>query len=261
MRNRWLVNLLLLILVTALVALMRRELDQEGRVAVLTDLLPESITEIRIERGDEQAIHLIQRVEGWYMEEPYRQPADAGRIGELVGIAATGVHRSLPGGTDAGRLGVRSDGLRLTLNGLVLRFGDVDPIAQHRYVAIGDQVHLIGDGYHHHLIESAEAFIDRKLLPSDFQAGSGNLDGAPLTGDQLADLAGLTADSIEPLGSVLTGQLLSLSSEDSNRSLRFLVSADGRRWARIDLRLRYLLATAPAWAVAATTTEAGDPAE
>ena len=48
----------------------------------------------------------------------------------------------------------------------VLSFGDLDPIGQHRYVAIGEQVHLIGDGFQHHLIAGAENYVARALLPS-----------------------------------------------------------------------------------------------
>lgn len=263
MRSRWLVNLLLLILVIALGALMHWELEQGRRVATLTGLLPEQITEITIQRPERPVVHLVQGVDGWRMEAPYQVPAETGRIGELSRIAGTRVHRSLPQGTDAELLGLDADNLRLTLNGLVLRFGDLDPIAQHRYVTIGEQVHLIGDGFFHHLSASAEDYVDRKLLPAGFQAGTGALDGVSLTSAQLAELHGLAAETLEPLGSELTGRLLSLSSEDGRQSLRFLVSADGLGWSRLDLRLRYLLATPPVWAVmeaeAAVDPDTADP--
>jgi hypothetical protein len=261
MRNRWLVNLLLLILVITLGALMRHDLEQERQAATLTGLLPESVTEISIERSGHPAIRLAQGVDGWRMDAPYRVPAAAGRITQLAGIAATQVYRSLPQGADREELGLNADSLRLTLNGLVLRFGDLDPIAQHRYVAVGDQVHLIGDGFYHHLIASAEDYVDRKLLPAGFRAASGTLDGKSLTSEQLAELDELSAETVEPLGSELVGRLLSLTSELGERSPRFLVSADGRIWSRLDLRLRYLLATPPPWAVAETVAEpaAKDP--
>jgi len=257
MRNRWLVNLLLLILVITLGAMMRHDLEQERQAGTLTGLLPESIREISIERPGHPSIHLVQGVDGWRMDAPYRVSAAAGRIAQLAGVAATQVYRSLPQGADREELGLNADSLRLTLNGLVLRFGDLDPIAQHRYVAVGDQVHLIGDGFYHHLIASAEDFVDRKLLPAGFQAASGTLDGKPLTSAQLSELDELSAETVEPLGSALVGRLLSLTSEQGERSLRFLVSADGLIWSRLDLRLRYLLATPPPWAVSETAAEPG----
>jgi hypothetical protein len=182
------------------------------------------------------------------MESPYEVPASAARIGGLLRIASTQVHRSLPGGENTERLGLTADSPRLTLDGLVLTFGDVDPVAGHRYVAIGDQVHLIGDGFRHHLIAGAPAYVDPALLPPDFDAGTGTLNGAPLQPEQLAELSGLSAESVEPLGSELSGRLLSLTSEDGSASLRFLVSEDGRSWSRLDLRLRYLLKAPPEWA-------------
>jgi len=255
MRNRWLVNLLLLILVIALGTLMRRELEQESRIDVLTDLLPESIREISIERPEQPVIRLVQGADGWRMEAPYRVPADAERIGKLTRIASTQVYRSLPKSAGAERLGLNRDSPRLTLNGLVLSFGDVDPIGKNRYVAIGDQVHLIGDGFYHHLSANPEGYVDRTLLPAGFHAGAGTLDGTPLTDVELAELDGLAAETLEPLGSNLIGRLLSLTSEDGKQSLRFLVSEDGLSWSRLDLRLRYLVATPPAWAVAEVATE------
>jgi len=258
-RNRWLINLLLLILVIVLGASMRRDLAQERKVEVLTGLHPEDITEIGIEQPGKAVIHLVQQPGGWHMEAPYRVAADAGRIGKLAGIAATPVQRSLPVGTDLERLGLSADGLSLRLNGLVLRFGGVDPLAHSRYVAIGEQVHLIGDGFHHHLIAPPEAYVDRALLPSEFRPATGTFDGTPLTPEDLAALPGLTAETVEPLGSVLAGRFLALAADDGRRSLRFLVTTDGRVWSRSDLRLRYLVANPPAWAIAeATAAETGE---
>jgi hypothetical protein len=249
LRDRWLVNLLLLILVVSLGAVMRWELDQERHVATLTGLLPERIAEISLERPDLPAIRLVRDADGWTMKTPYKVPADATRVGELLGIATTPVHRSLPKSADVERLGLDADSPRLTLNGLAVSFGDVDPIAHHRYVAIGEQIHLIGDGFQHHLTAGAEAYISRTLLPAGFRADAGNLSGVPLSQEQLAELSRLSAQTVEPLGSELTGRLLSVASEDGSSSVRFLVSEDGLRWARLDLRLRYLLAEPPAWAV------------
>jgi hypothetical protein len=257
MRTRWLVNLLLLILVIVLGILVHLELARQHELRALTGLLPDSIREISLERSDLPTIRLILGVDGWRMESPYRVSADAVRIGELVRIAATPVHRSLPKSAGSERLGLTTDSPRLTLNGLVMSFGDIDPIAQHRYVAIGEQVHLIGDGFRHHLIARAEDFVDRTLLPAGFNADGGILNGTALTPEQLKELDKLAAETVEPLGTELSGRLLSLESDDGTQRLRFLVSGDGLRWARLDLRLRYLLATPPPWAVAEAALDSG----
>jgi hypothetical protein len=247
MRNRWLANLLLLILVVALGALMRRELEQERRVETLTGLLPESVTDILLERPELPAIRLVKEAGGWQMKAPYRVSAENRRIGELVRLADTPVYRSLPRGAEARHLGLGDTSPRLTLNGVDLAFGDIDPVGKHRYVAVDEQIHLIGDGFAHHLIASAEDFVGRVLLPTGFRPAAGTLNGAPLSSEQLADLQGLAAEDIEPLGSELTGSLLSLESEHDAQTLRFLVSDRGRSWARLDLQLRYRLEASPAW--------------
>lgn len=255
MRNRWLVNLLLLILVIALGALMRWELERGRQAVTLTGLRPEGITEITLERANLPAIRLHQETDGWHMDNPYRVRANGERIAQLAGIVTTQVYRSLPEGSGAERLGLAADSPRLTLNGLALQFGDVDPIAQHRYVAIGEQIHLIRDGFQHHLTAPAQAYVDRALLPPEFRPDAGTLNGLTLSQEQLGELAELRAKEVQPLGSELAGRLLSLTAGQDGKSLRFLVSEDGKSWARLDLRLRYLLEAAPEWAMVGAPPE------
>ncbi|MEA3275779.1 MAG: hypothetical protein U9Q81_10925 [Pseudomonadota bacterium] len=249
MRGRWTVNLLLLILVAALGAAVQRELQGDRHLSTLTDLEPEAIAQIAIERAGAPVIRLTKAAAGWRMEEPYRVAANGGPIEKLVRICATAVHRSFPESAGAQRLGLDPARLRLTLDGLTLRFGGTDPVSQRRYVGIGDQVHLIGDGFHHYLLAAAEDYVDRRLLPHGFRPGTATLDGEPLSAEALAGIEGLTAERVEPLGEELAGRLFSLDAVDGDRSLRFLVSPDGRRWTRLDLRLSYLLGNPPVWAL------------
>jgi hypothetical protein len=250
MRARWMANLLLLLLVIGLGGAMQWELERAQRLETLTGLHPRGIAEIVLERSGSPTIRLSKGADGWRMEAPYGVPADGERIGELVRIAATPVHRSFPRTGGGERFGLHPERLRLSLDGLVLRFGDTAPIGGQRYVAIDQQVHLIGDGFHHHLLARAEDYIDPRLLPAGFHPDAGTLDGTPLSQEQLRLLDGLEAGAVEPLADELYGRLLSLATAGGARSLRFLVSRDGRRWTRLDLRLSYLLDAPPSWTIA-----------
>jgi hypothetical protein len=246
MTGRWIVNFILLLVVIALGAAARHELATSLTADGLTGLDPERIAEVTIERNGEPAIRLQRTGEGWRMQAPYAVDADAARIDQLVRIAATPVYRSLPETALADHLGLAPERVRLTLDGLALRFGDTDPIDQRRYVAIGDRIHLINDGFQHHLLAPATDYVSNRLLPAGFHADSGTLDGQPLSTSTLTALGALTATRVTPVQGELSGRLLSLRAPDGGKAVRFLVSADGRRWTRVDLHLTYLLAASPA---------------
>ena len=249
MRGRWTVNLLLLILVAGLVTLARRDLERELEGQTLTGLAPADISDVALDRPGVSSMRLSRSGEGWRMEAPYVTAADGGRIDQLVGIASTPIHRVLPRAEGLQRLGLDPPGARLILNGLELRFGDLDPIGKRRYVAIGEQVYLIDDGFQHHLTARPEDYVARNLLPHGFSPEAGSLDGLPLPPKNLNELKGLTAERIDPLGEEISGRLLSVEPSHGEDALRFILSADGRSWTRLDLRLTYLLAQPPLWSV------------
>ena len=249
MTRRWALNLLLLILVAALATLVRRELEVSERISTLTGLEPDQIAEIVLDRPGDPEIRLARTSQGWRMQAPYEVAAEAGRVDQLVRIAATMVHRTLPNAPDAEGLGTDPGRVRLTLDGLGLRFGDTDPLGERRYVAVGDRVHLIDDGFQHHLLAAAEDYVARRLLPPGFRPGAGTLEGEPLPASALEELGGLTAERVEPLGEEISGRVLSLEPLEGGSGLRFLISEDARVWTRLDLRLRYLLGEPPFWAL------------
>jgi len=260
MKARWAVNLVLLILVAALAAAMRHELASERSAGALTALDPNRITQVKIQRAGHPVIDLVRTAGGWQMESPYAVAANEAKVDQLVQIASTPVFRSLPESARPDRLGLAPAHVRLTLDGLTLRFGDTDPIGHRRYVAIGDRIHLIDDGFQYHLLAPATDYVSRRLLPPDFRPVAGTLDDRPLTEQTLAELGTLIAARVTPAGEELSGQILSLRERETDQTIRFLISPDRRRWTRVDLHLGYLLAAAPALRTAAPSAPAAQPA-
>jgi hypothetical protein len=39
-----------------------------------------------------------------------------------------------------------------------IAFGGLDPVSQQRYVLYAGEVHLVGDGFRHHLLAGAQGF-------------------------------------------------------------------------------------------------------
>jgi len=122
----------------------------------LTPLQAGQIERIRL-LGKGREIDLRRHDGHWWLGD---RPANEGRIQQLLGIARTPSLRRIP--VAQGRLaefGLASPSIRLWLDGLELQFGDSDPINGWRYVRIGDQIHLIGDGFRHHLLAPPTAYL------------------------------------------------------------------------------------------------------
>ncbi|NEX16378.1 MAG: hypothetical protein C1943_07060 [Halochromatium sp.] len=243
---RWLINLGLALIAGLLTLLAVQDVQHQIRSGRLTDLNPELVQRIELQRSAGPLIHLEQRDQGWWMRAPIEAPADAETVERLLNIAQAGVSRVLPAdATAAGRLGLDPPRVRLTLDGLTLNIGELDPIGNRRYVMIGDLVQLIDDDQLPWLLAPPEQFLSRRLLPANFIPGLGSIDGRPLSADALAGLVDVVAERVEPINGELGGRILVIQSADDTERLRFLIAEGGTRWTRLDQRLSYWLAQPP----------------
>jgi hypothetical protein len=153
MSRRTLINLVLLGLITAL-ALLFWWL-QPTPLPALTNLQPEQIEEIRISDNKGRDLRLRKTASGWRLGQA---PANARRIHQLLGICTTPSLQRFPAPQRLEEFGLQPAAIRLQLNRLELAFGGNDPLNGWRYVLIEDQIHLIGDGFQHHLTAPEPAF-------------------------------------------------------------------------------------------------------
>ena len=245
MSGRWLINGALAILLVALGLLIRAELQRAHIVPTLTDLAAADLYRVEIDRTGEPTITLIQTAIGWRLEAPFQVDADNGRVTQLLGLLEAPVERSFPAqSVDLRELGLSPARLRLRLDGRELQFGGTDPVGQRRYVASEELVQLIQDRFHHLLIAPPIHYVSPQLVPRGFGPVFGRLGGVPLTPETLNDLVGLHAERVEILAETPSGEPVALKSADGS-TLRFLISEDRRRWARLDQRLLYVLTDAP----------------
>jgi len=245
MSGRWLINGALAILLVALGLLIRAELQRAHLVPTLTDLAAADLYRVEIDRTGEPTITLLQTAIGWRLEAPFQVDADNGRVTQLLGLLEAPVERSFPAqSVDLRELGLSPARLTLRLDGRELQFGGTDPVGQMRYVASEGLVHLIQDRFHHLLIAPPIHYVSPQLVPRGFGPVFGRLGGIPLTPETLNDLVGLHAERVEILAETPSGEPVALKSADGS-TLRFLISEDRRRWARLDQRLLYVLTDAP----------------
>lgn len=260
MRRRWLVNLGLLAVALLLGLGMQRELTGERNRPVLAGIDPADLTVVEVLRDGEPTVRLERDPNGWRMRAPVNADADTRHMEKLLAILAAPVHRTFPAkSADLEQLALAPAKVRLQLDALTLSFGGLDPISQRRYVAAEGLVHLIDDRFQHLLIAPPIDYVSKAPLPRGFTPAFGTIAGVPLAAATLGGLPGLVAERVEPLGSELAGTPLALKSTDGT-PLRFLVSDDRRRWARLDRRLLYVLGEAPVLEEDPTAVDTTPPA-
>ncbi|MEN8167927.1 MAG: hypothetical protein ABFR65_10690 [Pseudomonadota bacterium] len=154
MSRRILLNLLLsgLILLLALLVWWLQPIP----LPPLTPLLPEQIDRIHISDTTGREIRLHRQAGEWRLKQA---PANAQRIEQLLGICTTPSLRRFPAPLERlEEFGLTPPAIRLRLNDLELGFGNTDPLNGWRYVRLGDSIHLIGDGFQHHLTAPASTY-------------------------------------------------------------------------------------------------------
>ncbi len=155
MDRRWRLNLILL-LAAALLGVLVWQTQPPGFMP-LTTLAPASVE--RIEISDLSGRHvLLQKQAGvWRSGDTV---ANRARIQQLLGICATPSLERFAAPADLHPFGLDPAPIRLQLGSQTLDFGNTDPVNGWRYVRIGNEIHLIADGFYHHLSAPPEAWLE-----------------------------------------------------------------------------------------------------
>jgi len=146
MKNRWLLNLALVLLVGALVlvAVFRPGKEPEPAGTPLTALTPESVTTIRLQRPKQADIVLEKKHDTWQLTAPREARANGFRVNELTRLAATPVKTRFPANAaELEKYGMASPLATAVLNDAEIRFGAMHPLSQELYVLHAGQVQLV----------------------------------------------------------------------------------------------------------------------
>ncbi len=168
--NLGLLSLLLLLAAVVFYTLQTRPEDR-ARLPALTDLAPQSITRIDIERGGE---HLIltkghdPASSSWQLIRPLRIEANALRIESVLALLRAPVHSRYDAReVDLHAFGLDTPGLRVHFDQHRIAFGIVNPVTGLRYLLYAGRVHTIEDTYSPLLNAGSVALTSLHLLPTD----------------------------------------------------------------------------------------------
>jgi len=167
--NHKVINLGLFILVLLLLLVAYYEPGIEDRSiekVPLTQLKPEEISFIRISDNSGRDLAMEKQQDGWLMTSPYNKPADEQRIRQLLDITTTrSFSRFAIPKARLAEFDLDPAPIHLQLNDVKLEIGGNEPIQFRRYVRVGNQLHLISNGYHHHLMAQADDFLSNTETP------------------------------------------------------------------------------------------------
>jgi hypothetical protein len=167
MKNRWLLNIGLTVLIGALVllAVYRPGARQEPRGTPLTALSTDSIQRIRLLRPKQAPIVLEKTGDDWRLSAPRAARANRHRVNELVQLAATRVPARFPAvPAELGKYGLDHPLATLFLNDAEIRFGGMHPLDNRLYVLHDGQVQLIPGSVLRAAIAPLNDFLNSSLL-------------------------------------------------------------------------------------------------
>jgi hypothetical protein len=266
MRRQLFINLGLAALVLLLVLVVWLVPDQSTPPdkASITSLTGAEINTIRIHNSSGEFL-LERQASGWHISHPYEVAANAFLVTRLLEIADADSLESFPAPVEGlAEFGLEPPQATLELDSTRIQMGSTNPINHHRYLRIGDDLHLIQDRFPHHLLAGAEAFVDLRPVPADrlitaIRTPDWQLSKKENGGLQLDPPGeGLSTDDLQrklqhwqqayatrvlPLTTQETGPALELMLEGEEAPLRFLIVEENGRVSlvRQDLGLAYRL--------------------
>ena len=172
MKNRWILNLLLLLTVAGLVTFLylRPQIKNEESVAhAVSQLKLSDFTQLNIEYPTKAAA-TFEKINGyWLMNAPYKNRADQGSVQRILSIiAATSMEKF--SANDLEKFGLNTPELKIKLNGKTSEefiFGTHNPVTDEQYMAHNNAVYLITGNYSEAANTQAIELIDKSAISAE----------------------------------------------------------------------------------------------
>jgi Domain of unknown function (DUF4340) len=173
MKNRWILNLVMLALVAGLVAFlyMRPQANNDALTQhEVSSLKLADFTAIKVEFPT-KAPTSFEKIDGlWRMTAPYKMRADQTSVQRILAIIAAKSTDKFPA-NDLAKYGLDNPQLRLKLSNTAgaqeFVFGTFNPITEEQYVAFKDAVYLLPGSYMEAASTQPIELIDKNPLTKD----------------------------------------------------------------------------------------------
>jgi hypothetical protein len=165
MKNRWLLNLLLAVVVAGLGLFVALKNDDQKQKPPLTSLKMTDIRSVRLVRADGSETYLTQCDNAWRLQTPVRARAHAFAVENLIRLSTAPVDADVS--ADARSLadyGLDKPAVRVFLNDEELAVGGRHPFKNLHYVLAQNRVRLVAANAVAPTLRRATDFIDTKLL-------------------------------------------------------------------------------------------------
>jgi hypothetical protein len=170
MKNRWLLNLLLLALVVGIALFLHFRPQNEVQSAKdfeVSALKMADFTNVKVE-FPAQAPVAFEKVNGfWRMTAPYKSRADQMSVQRILSIIAARTKVKLPA-TDLTKYGLDNPLLKLKLTDASatheFAFGTYNPVTEEQYVGFKDAVYLLPGSYSEAASTQAIELVDKRPL-------------------------------------------------------------------------------------------------
>jgi len=174
MKNRWLLNLVMLAFVAGLVTFLyvrpKTEVEAPPKYEV-SQLKLSGINAVKVDFPAKAPV-TFEKVDGyWHMTAPHKSRADQLSVQHILSVIAASSESKFPA-TDLAKYGLDNPLVKVTLvrenSSDVFVYGTYNTVTNQQYVAYGDYVYLLDVGYSEAASTPPMVMVDRNLLaPSE----------------------------------------------------------------------------------------------
>lgn len=174
MKNRWILNLVLLAVIGGLIAFLYLRPEKEVQTAAkheVSQLKLASINAVKVEFPAKAAVTFEQIGGYWHMTAPYKLRADQLSVQRILSVIAA-TSESKFSAEDLAKYGLDKPLVKVQLSGdsgeQTFVYGTYNTVTNEQYVAYGDGVYLLNAGYSEAATTQPIEMVDKNILaPSE----------------------------------------------------------------------------------------------
>ena len=171
MKNRLLLNSLLLIIIIALALFVWLKPNEEKQVSKISQLSRNDITSIYIHRSDKPDIQLEKKAKHWVMTAPYSATVTASKVTLLQTLVSEPIKSEYSAqGKDLKKFGLEPEKISIQFNQeSKIIFGISHPVSYDRYLLKDNKILLISDTVSGAMKADVASFLSTQLVPKGSQ--------------------------------------------------------------------------------------------